>query len=869
MSYNPYVKHCRDAGPALSPRPEADQTLAALLRGPATAPALHVPDGLRLDFGGLAEAVGEMAGVLRAAGVTRGDRVVLVVPDGPVLLQTLLAVVTLGAAAAPLNPAYTHDEYVFFMEDLDPRLALLSADEATAARAASSVGVGVGELLVEDGRPRGVQVDGRDVRTAQDFEPAQPDDVALLLHTSGTTSRPKQVPLSHRNLMASARAIAAHYRLGSEDVSFVRDAAVPRAWSRGLRCSPRCSAAAGWSSRLASRRSACCDQLEPAGVTWFSAGPTLHQMVLERLERTGRTAPRGLRFLRSCSSALSPGAHGSGRGPLRGAAARGLRHDRGEPSDRLEPAAAAGAAGLHGRRRRPARRSASSTRRAPSCRWATQVRWLIRGPGAHDRLPRQPRGQRRGVRRRLVPHRRPGLGRRGRLPARSSGRLKEMILRGGENISPDEIEDVLRAHPAVVDAACFGVPDEKYGELVGAAVSLNADADADALTAHCRERLAAFKVPSVIHILDAVPRTATGKLQRRRIAARFVEALMRFAVVGAGAIGAYVGAALARGGADVTLIARGAHLRAHAGARRARAQPARRLRRAPRRRRTTSTRSPTPTWSSSALKAHSLPELRRGIGAALAPGAAVIAAQNGMPVVVLPVSSGPARGPVLESVDPGGGSRRRSMPARVIGCVIYCSTEIVEPGVSATSRERASRSASRTASGASAALRISEAFKAGGLKCPVETDLREQIWLKLIGNVAFNPVSALTGATLGELGSRAGDGRRPARDARGVRGRSPTALGIELPVSIERRLEAGFAVGDHKTSMLQDLEAGQAARDRLPERRGGGARRPLRAPRPDHQGAARVHGPPRRTARSSALFSLTPARTIRGAVSPR
>jgi acyl-CoA synthetase (AMP-forming)/AMP-acid ligase II len=103
------------------------------------------------------------------------------------------------------------------------------------------------------------------------------------------------------------------------------------------------------------------------------------------------------------------------------------------------------------------------------------------------------------------------------------GRLKEMILRGGENIAPAEVEDVLRAHPAVVDAACFGVPDEKYGELVGAAVSLNADAGADALTAHCLDRLAAFKVPSVIHILDEVPRTATGKLQRRRIAARFVD----------------------------------------------------------------------------------------------------------------------------------------------------------------------------------------------------------------------------------------------------------------------------------------------------------------------------------------------------------
>jgi acyl-CoA synthetase (AMP-forming)/AMP-acid ligase II len=103
------------------------------------------------------------------------------------------------------------------------------------------------------------------------------------------------------------------------------------------------------------------------------------------------------------------------------------------------------------------------------------------------------------------------------------GRLKEMILRGGENIAPAEIEDVLRAHSAVVDAAAFGVPDEKYGELVAVAVSLTDDADSEELTAYCRARLAPFKVPSVIHILDEIPRTPTGKLQRRRIAAQFVE----------------------------------------------------------------------------------------------------------------------------------------------------------------------------------------------------------------------------------------------------------------------------------------------------------------------------------------------------------
>jgi oxalate---CoA ligase len=102
---------------------------------------------------------------------------------------------------------------------------------------------------------------------------------------------------------------------------------------------------------------------------------------------------------------------------------------------------------------------------------------------------------------------------------RLEGRLKEMIIRGGENISPYEVEEILLGHPAVVDAVCFGVPDEKYGEEVAAAVALTSATATRELADFCRERLAAFKVPTVIHIVDKIPRTPTGKLQRRRVAA--------------------------------------------------------------------------------------------------------------------------------------------------------------------------------------------------------------------------------------------------------------------------------------------------------------------------------------------------------------
>jgi 2-dehydropantoate 2-reductase len=282
---------------------------------------------------------------------------------------------------------------------------------------------------------------------------------------------------------------------------------------------------------------------------------------------------------------------------------------------------------------------------------------------------------------------------------------------------------------------------------------------------------------------------------------------MRFAVLGAGAIGAYVGAALTRGGSDVTLIARGEHLRAlqERGVR------------------VLSPRGdfaahPAATGDLAAistadvvfigLKAYSLPGLAPQIAAALKPGAAVVAAQNGMPWWYFQSHPGPFENTVLESVDPGGVIASSIPPDAVIGCVVYCSTEIIEPGV--IRHIEGTRFAIGEPSGEKSprCLQISQAFAAGGLKCPVDERIRDEIWLKLIGNAAFNPVSSLTGATLAELGTIPETVqllRAILEECAAVSAR----LGIELPVSLERRLAAGIEVGDHKTSMLQDLEAGK------------------------------------------------------------
>src|SRR5262245_886583 len=284
---------------------------------------------------------------------------------------------------------------------------------------------------------------------------------------------------------------------------------------------------------------------------------------------------------------------------------------------------------------------------------------------------------------------------------------------------------------------------------------------------------------------------------------------MKFAVLGAGAIGAYVGAALARGSADVTLIARGAHLAAM------RENGVRVL--SPR---GDFTADPPVTDDIGAvadadvvfvaLKAYSLPEIAPRLGELLRPGSAAIWAQNGIPwwyFQGLP-EAGSSFGGVLETVDPGGIITKSIAPAHNVGCVVFCSTEIIEPGVIRHIEGTRFTIGEPDKSVSQRCTDISAAFKAGGLKAPVEPRLRDQIWLKLIGNVAFNPVTALTGATLGELGTAEETVdllKAVFAECAAVAGQ----LGITFPVSLDRRLEAGIAVGDHKTSMLQDLEAGK------------------------------------------------------------
>ncbi len=282
---------------------------------------------------------------------------------------------------------------------------------------------------------------------------------------------------------------------------------------------------------------------------------------------------------------------------------------------------------------------------------------------------------------------------------------------------------------------------------------------------------------------------------------------MRFAVLGAGAIGGYAGAALARGGADVTLIARGPHLAAMASRGVRVLSP-----------RGDFTAHPPATDDLAAvagadvvlvaLKANSLPEIAPRLGKLLAPSAAAIWAQNGIPWWYFQSLPDSPAGAGLQSVDPGGVIASSIGPGHNVGCVVYCSAEIVEPGVIRHIEGTRFTLGEPDGSLSPRCRDISAVFAAGGLRAPVEARLRDQIWLKLVGNVAFNPITALTRATLGELGTLP-EMHDLLREIFAECAAVAARLGISFPVSLDRRLAAGIAVGDHKTSMLQDLEAGK------------------------------------------------------------
>jgi 2-dehydropantoate 2-reductase len=282
---------------------------------------------------------------------------------------------------------------------------------------------------------------------------------------------------------------------------------------------------------------------------------------------------------------------------------------------------------------------------------------------------------------------------------------------------------------------------------------------------------------------------------------------MRFAIVGAGAIGAFAGAMLAKSGEDVTLIARGPHLRAmqEHGVRvrgeigEFEAHP-------------DATDDPANVGEVDVvlltLKAHSLPAMAPRLAPLIGSHTSVISAQNGIPWWYFHRHGGSWDGTQLASVDPGGVITQNIDSARVIGCIVYPSTSIIEPGVIEHTEGNRFAIGEPDRSKSDRCRAIADVFIKAGLRCPIRTDIRHDMWVKLMGNVAYNPISALTRATLIEIVQRP-ETRALAASIMGEAESVAQKLGIELGVSIEQRLAGAEKVGHHKTSMLQDIEAGK------------------------------------------------------------
>jgi len=494
----------------------ASQTLLGLIQAiPADQTAVIAPDqNVRITYGGLRKQVQDVAEALAAAGVTRGDRIGIALPNGLPNIVTFLAASLLGTAA-PLNPGYKEDEFRFYLEDTNAKVLLLPPEGLDAARAAA----GTIPILTVDLDATGT-VSLRGVTDRKPVAPPNPDDIALILHTSGSTGRPKRVPLSHANLSISAGNVARHYHLSSGDVSLC---VMPLFHVHGLVASTLATLSTGGTVVVPTKFSPLSfwQTAKEHGATWYSAVPTIHQLLLARVKKDS-PRPAGaekLRFIRSCSAAL----------PAQ------IMHD-------LE--AAFGAPVLQAYGMTEAAHQMASNPLPPAARvpgsvgpgtdvqisimdgegnhlsTGTPGEVVIKGPNVVSGYENNPEANkssfvngwfRTGDQGVLDEH--------GYLTL--TGRLKEMINRGGEKIAPLEIDEVLLGHPKVAEAVTFGVPHTAWGEEVAAAVTLKDDATEAELLAYCKERLADFKRPKQIHITTAIPRTATGKIQRRIVAQAF------------------------------------------------------------------------------------------------------------------------------------------------------------------------------------------------------------------------------------------------------------------------------------------------------------------------------------------------------------
>ncbi len=488
--------------------------------------ALAAPERPPLTHGGLRALVDRTRAALAGQGLGRGDRVAIVLPNGPEMAACFIAVAC-NAAAAPLNPAYRDDEFAFYLADLKAAALIVAQGSDTPARAvAQRLGLRILELVPGPAEgdftlaAAGAPAEPAPAAPAADPGAAMPDDTAMLLHTSGTTSRPKLVPLSQRNLCASAAHIARTLQLGPGDRGLnimplfhihglIAGVLAPLAAGSQVYCTPGFNALKffGW--------------MDLARPTWYTAVPTMHQAILARAGKNTDVIRRHpLRFIRSSSSSIPPQVIAEieavfGAPLIESYGMTEATHQMASnplPPLPRRPGSVGRAAGpeiaILGEQGRllPAGETGEIVIRGPNVTAGYEANPEANAAAFVDGWFR--------------------TGDQGVLDADGylslTGRLKEIINRGGEKISPREIDEILMDHPALAQVVCFGMPHAKLGEEVAAVVVLREGRQASEreLQEFVAARAADYKVPRKILFMDEIPKGATGKLQRIGLAAR-------------------------------------------------------------------------------------------------------------------------------------------------------------------------------------------------------------------------------------------------------------------------------------------------------------------------------------------------------------
>ncbi|PSN63891.1 acetyl-CoA synthetase-like protein [Corynespora cassiicola Philippines] len=500
----------------------APTTLENAFSKDSASTAVIVPGkpALTVSYQRLAADVKAFQQQLAKVGVSAQAAVSIALPNSYEFIVSFIAASWQRAIAAPLNPAYKQSEFEFYIDDLSSAIALVPkgafAQDAAAVRAARKYKAAIAECYYNGNEVvLDVKETGKLAGKTAPVETAQPEDVALVLHTSGTTGRPKAVPLTHRNLLRTMSNIQATYQLSPADRTML---VMPLFHVHGLLAGFLAPLASGGSVIVPIKFSASefWRDFTEHKANWYTAVPTIHQILL----RSPLPNPKPhIRFIRSCSSPLSPKTfhelEKTFEAPVLEAyamteASHQMTSNPLPPGKRMPGSVGIGQ-GVEIRILDDAGNEVAQGKEAEICiRGENVTKGYLNNPAANASSFTKDGFFRTGDQGKKDPD---GY-------VIITGRIKELINKGGEKISPIELDNVIAQHPAVSEAVSFAIEDEMYGQDVGLAVVVKEGQklNADELKTWLTDRVAKFKLPKKIFFTDVMPKTATGKIQRRLVA---------------------------------------------------------------------------------------------------------------------------------------------------------------------------------------------------------------------------------------------------------------------------------------------------------------------------------------------------------------